>query len=118
MKKDADWASWTMQFIIGMVVGAFLGVIPCLALSRYAARSSITTVDALYVICATSLAVAGLAAYKGDRLWFGKPSIFIPMGHKHSHLSKTLALLIAIAGFTLVVLIMLCIASRPPEPVL
>jgi len=105
-----------MQFIIGMVVGAFLGVIPCLALARYAARSSITANDALYVICATSLAVAGLAAYKGDRLWFGKPSIFLPMGHKHSPFSETLALLITIAGFVLVGLLMLYIASRPPEP--
>lgn len=107
MKQRADWFSWITQFVIGTIAGIFIGLLFCLVGMRGRAMNLFYLNDAFLLIAGTSLATAGLAAYKGDRLWFGKPSIFIPMGHKHSLLSRGLAIVIAASGFLCIVAMLL-----------
>jgi hypothetical protein len=99
MKQRADWFSWITQFVVGMVVGTGTGIIICMSMMRRGWRDIFIPEDAFIFIAATTLAAAGLAALKGDRLWFRKPSIFLPMGHKHSPFSKALAIVISGTGF-------------------
>lgn len=98
MKNNADWLSWILQFLFGMIVGG------CLALgmvSRRGGRSTFIPDDdkALFIV-ALALAFAGLAACLGDRLWFNSTgSIFSNYGHEHNPFSKALAVIISVAGF-------------------
>jgi len=98
MKQHADWLSWILQFLFGMFVGACfaLGIV-----SRRGGRSSfIPDDDKGLFILALSLAIGGLAASLGDRLWFNSNgSIFSNYGHKHSFFSEVLAIIISVVGF-------------------
>lgn len=100
MKKNADWISWVLQFLFGMIVGG------CFALGMISRRGHRTGFipdnDTGLFIVALSLAFGGLAACLGDRLWFNSNgSIFSNYGHEHSPFSKILAVLISVVGFLL-----------------
>ena len=99
--KQADWLSFALHFIFGMVVGLFVGLI---AISRR--RQSIWLTEELILpyLIGASLIGAGLSAKMGDRLWVGDNyRIIPPSGPIHSRASYFSAISTLILGSAMVV---------------
>lgn len=98
MNRRADWFSWSLQFVVGLVAGALFS-----ALFMRGGRRSIPLVaqeECLPFMLGAALVGAALASRFGDRLWLGDSYRIIPPDEpRHSAASrKTSAIVGGIGG--------------------
>jgi hypothetical protein len=99
--KQADWLSFALHLIFGLVVGFFVGLA---AISRKGQSFWLTEEFILPYLIGTSLIGAGLGAKMGDRLWLGNNyRIIPPSGQSHSRVSCYCAITTLVLGSTIVV---------------
>jgi hypothetical protein len=99
--KQADWLSFALHFIFGLVVGFFVGLA---AISRRGQSFCITEEFILPYLIGASLIGAGLGAKMGDRLWVGDHyRIIPPSGPSHSRVSYYSAISTLVFGIAMVV---------------
>jgi hypothetical protein len=95
MNRQANWLSWSLQFIIGLVVGGLGGL--WLLMRRGYSMFWLSPNLVPHFIAGASLLGGGLASYYGDRLWLD--DYIIPQEPpEQSDLSKNLSLLAGCAG--------------------
>jgi hypothetical protein len=101
MKPSADWLAWTLQFLLGLVVGAIVGIGIILRIGLgYSMQSGILTT----YVCGAALVGGALASYYGDRLWLGHSSrIIAPNTVRNSSASRATSMAAGAAGVALVV---------------
>lgn len=93
MKKNADWMAWSLQFIVGLVVGAILG------LRALREPELIPRQGAAFFILGTALIGGALASIYGDQLWIGESYRVIPPdAPEQSGTSRTVSMIIALTG--------------------
>lgn len=95
----ADWLSFILHFVFGLVVGCILGFV---TISRR--RHGIWLQEELILpyLSGTSLIVAGFGARMGDRLWVGNNyRIIPPNGNRHSRFSLFVATISIVIGVCL-----------------
>jgi ABC-type sulfate transport system permease component len=98
--NSADWLSWVMQAIVGLVVGALAGL--TLASRGRAGGWRIDESLLLPFILGTALMGAALASHYGDRLWIGDNyRVIAPDGVQHSRSSQFLTFFLGILGLIL-----------------
>lgn len=107
-EPKADWIAWTLQFIAGAFVGAFLGLFAVSGRGRF--TSVHLTIDLhllpLYLV-ATSLLGAGMASLMGDKLWIGNNYRCIPSDEiQQSPLSSAISYATCILGFLLLIYVL------------
>ncbi len=98
MPGKADWLGWSIQAVVGFILGAILGF-ALMCKGRYGNW----LVDAAVVphfILGIGLLAAGLASHYGDQLWMDYKVIPID-GPTQSRLSVSLSLLLGVAGVAL-----------------
>ena len=99
MKEDreqADWFSFWLHFLLGAVVGPFLGL--AIIAQR---RGSIWLNEDLILpfLIGAAMAGGGFGALYGDRLWLGDNyRVIAPDTHKHSSWSSGLAIAAVVIG--------------------
>ncbi|MEK7949023.1 hypothetical protein [Luteolibacter soli] len=99
MKDSADWLAWTLQFILGLVVGAVVGV--ALILRLGIGYSMQFGVFATY-LCGAGFVGGALASYHGDRLWLGHSSrIIAPNSVRNSSVSRAASVATGVTGVVL-----------------
>lgn len=76
MNERADWLAWSLQFLLGLVVGAVFSVF----FIRGGRRSIplIEREDAPLFILGVAFVGAALASHYGDQLWLGHSYRVIP----------------------------------------
>jgi hypothetical protein len=100
-KHSADWLAWTLQFLLGLVVGAAVGIAIILRIG--VGYSMGAGVLATYV-CGAALIGGALASYYGDRLWLGQSSrIIAPNTVRNSSTSRATSMAAGAAGVSLIV---------------
>jgi len=98
--SSADWLSWVMQAIVGLFVGAVLGL--ALASRGRAGGWRIDEALLLPFILGTALMGAAFASHYGDRLWIGDNyRVIAPDGVQHSRSSQFLSFFLGILGVIL-----------------
>lgn len=108
--RQADWLAWSLQYLVGLAVGAVIGI-------ASTGRRHNLTLLAPDLLCpamgGAALLFAGLASLIGDRLWIGSSYKFIPPdAPKHSLLSRVLSFLSMGAGAALIGLTLIANFTR------
>jgi hypothetical protein len=98
--RPADWLAWSLQYLLGLIVGAVIGV----ASTGRRHTLSLLAPDLLFpAMGGAALLVAGLASLLGDQLWMGSLNKVIPQdAPSHSPLSKALSFLSMGVGAVLI----------------
>jgi hypothetical protein len=99
--EKADWISFVLHFVFGLLVGCFVGFI---TITRR--RHGIWLQEELILpyLFGTSLFCAGLGAKLGDRLWIGDNYRIIPPDSpKHNRRSIFLSMISIVCGAGLAV---------------
>lgn len=103
MKRGADWLAWFLQFIVGLAVGALVGLVMISRRRRYGGGFWLDPEQVSTFIFGAALICAGLASYYGDRLWLGSSYRVIPPdGIRHSDTSRILSIIMGLLGGILV----------------
>jgi hypothetical protein len=103
MKRGADWFAWSLQFIVGLVIGAFIGVATIARRRTLGGGWWLASDQVSTFIWGAALIGAGLASFYGDRLWLGSSFRVIPPdGIKHSDTSSMVSILTGLLGVVLV----------------
>lgn len=98
--KQADWLSFAMHFIFGLVVGFFVGLY---SVTRSASGLNLADASIIPFLFGASLVGAGLGAKLGDRLWLGNSYIIIPPDTpRHSRVSCYSAISTIVLGSAMV----------------
>jgi hypothetical protein len=99
--KQADWLSFTLHFIFGLVVGFFVGLY---SITRNASGTNLAEEFIIPFLFGASLIGAGLATKLGDRLWIGDNCRIIPPdAPRHSQVSYYSAISTIVLGSAVVV---------------
>src|SRR4051794_38298407 len=97
MPKGADWLAWSMQFVAGLVVGSFVGLLfhPGGAHSIPLLKSETWPEFMLGV----ALLGAGLGSYYGDVMWIGSSYRVVPPDEmQHSVASRRASFFVGACG--------------------
>ena len=96
-----------LQFIVGLVVGAIVGV-GVISRRRYHGGFMLDPEQAAKFFFGAALIGAGLASQYGDRLWFGLSYRVVPPdGIKHSDASRLVSRVTMLWGGALVIFALL-----------
>ena len=98
-ESKADWLSFVLHFIFGLIVGCIIGLVTILR-----RREGIWLQEELILpyLAGTSLIGGGLGAKFGDRLWMGSSYRVIPPdAPHHNRLSLYFSNLSVLLGFGL-----------------
>lgn len=99
MKRSADWLAWSLQFVVGLAVGAFIGVAIISRRRRFGSGWWLAPEQASFFICGAALLGAGLASFYGDRLWLGSSfRVIPPKDIEHSKASRIVSIVTVFAG--------------------
>lgn len=99
MKRSADWLAWSLHFVVGLAVGAFIGVAIVSRRRRFGSGCWLAPEQAPFFICGAALLGAGLASLYGDRLWLGSSfRVIPPTDIQHSNTSRILSIVMVFAG--------------------
>ncbi len=79
MKNSADWLGWSLQFIVGLVVGTVAGLMILLRINRHVGDLHLSVANFGMILCGTGLVGGGIASIYGDRLWLGWSCRVIPL---------------------------------------
>jgi hypothetical protein len=102
MKRRANWLGWSLHFMVGLVVGAFVGVF--FVMPDWGAPTGCFAPHLVpYWLMGTSLFVGGLASEYGDRLWPVGEHIIPPDAPRHNQVSLFCSLAAGTAGAVLMV---------------
>ncbi len=94
--KGADWLAWSLQFILGLIVGVVVGAV--LISRRHQGFWMASEFIPVYLL-GTALIGAALASYYGDRLWLGSSYRIIPAdGIRHSSNSRVVSITTGVMG--------------------
>lgn len=103
MNKRADWLAWSLQFLVGTVVGA-----ACSCIFLRGGHRGIPIIDretSPAFILGAALIGAALASYYGDQLWVGSSYRVIPPDEpRHSVTSRRVSIIIGCIGVVLVLI--------------
>ncbi len=104
MKHSADWFSWSLQFIAGLVVGAVVSLMFLGEHSRSGRGAGLVEWrNAPIFIAGAALIGAALASFYGDRLWLGDSYRVIPPDDiAHTDLSRIASIVVGVLGGLLV----------------
>jgi hypothetical protein len=106
MKRQADWFAWSLQFILGLIVGVFLGF--CILGKRRGSDGWLNLEQMPIFILGAALIGAGLASFHGDRLWLGSSySVISPDGIEHNDKSRIASIITGALGVTLILIAIL-----------
>lgn len=106
MKQRADWLAWSLQFVVGLAVGAILGLYITWRGWRFG--TSTPSQHFLMLVAGAAFVGAGLASYYGDRLWFGSSyRVISPDEIPHSTTSKVLSITTGVVGGGLILIALL-----------
>ena len=99
-KTGADWFSWTLHLMLGLLVGFALGFVIAFRMVRY----HFLTVGSMHIALAGLTLIGGaMTSYLGNRAWYRR-SMFDPEEPAQNWASRTASLIIGSAGCSLVVL--------------
>ena len=122
MKRGADWIAWSLQLIVGLAVGGFIGLQVIIKsddrhLSLWDSGFWLATEHVPLFLWGAAFIGGGLASYLGDRLWMGSSYRLIPPDDpKNSPASRALSMFIGLLGVGWVFLAMLRQFQSPPIP--
>ena len=88
----ADWLAWTLQFIVGSVIGALIGYVTVCP-RRYSGISLLARQDIHPFTLGAAFLGGALASYYGDRLWLEDrviPNDSVPQSYNSLACSVTL----------------------------
>lgn len=107
MKQGADWLAWSLQFVLGLVVGGMVGL-GLISRGRRGSGWWLREDLLLWFVLGTALMGAALASWYGDRLWLSSSSGIIgPDGVRHSRASRWVSILMGAAGGMLAIISLL-----------
>ena len=99
MKRGADWLAWSLQFVVGLVVGAFIGLAIISRSRSFGGGLWLVSEQVSTFICGMALIGGGLASFFGDQLWVGSTYRVIPPdGIKHSSASRIVSVVTGVLG--------------------
>ena len=101
-KQEADWVAWVLHFIVGALVGGFIGL--TLARKDHKAGGGFWMDEAMvpYFVLGVALIFGAVASSEGDRLWVGLSYRMIPPeGIQQSKLSRRISLALGCIGVLL-----------------
>lgn len=99
MKRSADWLAWSLQFIVGLAVGAFIGIAIIARRRRFGGGWWLASDQVSTLVLGAALIGAGLASFYGDKLWLGSAFRVIPPdGIKHSDTSRMVSIISGLLG--------------------
>lgn len=85
-KPQADWMSWVLHYIFGLVVGAGMAFGGGMRWNRFS--SSTLDGDQLLIVLGSAFIGGGLASQFGDRFWSDSYRCIPPDEITHSQASK------------------------------
>jgi hypothetical protein len=97
-KQRADWLSWSLYLLLGMVLGAAVGFYVAMRMVRY---GLIGPEQILYVVTGVALFGGAVSSYRSDRGWFPS-SIFDPEEPDQSRGSRAASLITGAVGIVAV----------------
>ena len=99
MKRGADWLAWGLQFALGLVVGAVVGLGLVLRGSRNLGGVRLAAGNLALLVLGAALLGGGLASRYGDRLWLGGSyRVVEPNGIAQSKASRIASFAAGIGG--------------------
>jgi hypothetical protein len=101
MKRQGNWLAWSLQFIVGLVIGGFVGL--RILLRRGIPMFWLSPNLVPYFLAGASLLGGGIASHYGDRLWLGAGYIIPNESPNQSDLSNNCSLVAGAAGVSLMV---------------
>jgi H+/Cl- antiporter ClcA len=102
MSLRANWTSWVLQLLGGLVAGAFGGLVLIHRKHRPDAWMRSDCVPLFLAGC--TFFGGGLASYLGDRLWYaGSTSMHTVDWQDHSFISALVSIVMMVVGGVLVV---------------
>jgi len=97
--ENADWLAFGLQFIFGVAVGCFLGLV--VIVRRHHGIWLHEELIFLF-LAGTGLIGAGLGSLRGDRLWIGSSyRVIAPDAPTHSRTSRAVAVCAMVLGAAL-----------------
>lgn len=104
MKRNADWFAWVLQFVFGLIVGAFIGY----SIASNKNRQGLLPDQTTSFTWGVALLFAGLASHYGDRLWLFSSQHIVPTdGVANNRTSLIVSILSAALGLALIVVAVL-----------
>ena len=91
---ETDWVAWSLQFIVGALVGLGVGFYIALKLVRF---GFITFDQLLLVVPGVAMCCGAFASYYGDRAWMGN-SPFTPPDPTPTEKARNVSVAIGAAG--------------------
>jgi len=101
MKRGADWLAWSLQLIVGLAVGGFIGLRIITDNGRYSHAPCLWLENAHVpmFLCGAAMIGGGLASYFGDTLWIGQSYRVLPPDEpQNSPVSRALSVFIGLLG--------------------
>lgn len=103
MKRGADWFAWSLQFVVGLPVGALIGFAIISRGRRFGGGWRLASDQVSIFLWGAALIGAGLASFYGDRLWLSSSYRVIPPDDiKHSNTSRIVSTATGALGCILV----------------
>jgi hypothetical protein len=101
MNDRADWVAWSLQFALGLVVGAALGF-------GYSwGRAPLVRAESrMLAVVGAALLGAALASGYGDELWLGSHRGFRTDAPRHSRTSRAVSLVVGCVGGGLILVVL------------
>src|SRR4051812_20501323 len=89
-EPGADWLSWSLHLLLGLLIGTAVGFFIWARLLRYRLAGE---EQIFYIVASVSLIFGAITSYRGNRAWLPH-SVFAPADPPQSRASHACSLLI------------------------